>query len=92
VIHSNSVTLRGGAATLVWGYHTVADLRAWRIVKGAQGWHLSATWTSVNPYRARKTPLYFTAPHDKGHWCFPVIGELVISGPSLTAPLGPPEQ
>ena len=87
-----SVALHGGTASLVWGYHTAADLRAWRIHRHAKGWQLTATLASINGYRSRKTPLYFTAPYHKGHWCFPVVGELVISGRSLTATLGPPEQ
>ena len=91
-MHRNTVTLRGGTASLVWGYHTAADLRAWRIVQHAKGWHMTATFASLNAYRARKAPLYFTAPHSKGQWCFPVIGEVVITGGSLSALLGPPEQ
>lgn len=87
-----SITLHGGAASLVRGYLTVADLRAWRIVKNKAGWHLSATCAAVNTRHTQKRPLYFTAPRDKGAWCFPVTGEVIISGTSLTAPLGPPEQ
>jgi hypothetical protein len=87
-----SITLRGGTASLVWGYSTAAELRTWRIVRHTGGWQLTATFASLNAYRARKTPIYFTAPRDKGRWCFPVIGELIVSGSTITAPLGPPEQ
>jgi hypothetical protein len=89
----HSITLHGAAASIVWGYQTAVDLRAWRIVRTKQGWELTATTALVNPRCARKSPLYFTAPRKPGPlWCFPVIGELVITGTSLTAPLGPPEQ
>lgn len=88
-----SIVLHGGTGTLLLGYQAAADLRAWRVTKSkTTDWTLSATIASINHYRAGKTPLYFTAPRDKGRWCFPVVGELVITGIHLRAPLGPPEQ
>ena len=90
-----SIVLHGPTGTILWGgYAAAAELRAWRVVKTVKApeWALFATLASFNSYRAGKTPLYFTAPRDKGRWCFPVVGELVITGNQLRAPLGPPEQ
>jgi hypothetical protein len=89
-----SLTIHGGVATIIWGgYQTVATLRGWRIVKDTRGWTLTATLAGpLNGYASRRTPLYFTAARERGRWCFPVVGELAISGTSLTAPLGNPEQ
>lgn len=89
----HSIVLHGPTGTLLWGYQSVAELRTWRVVRDKSGaWTLSATLASINTYRDGKTPLYFTAPRDKSRWCFPVVGELTITGTQLRAPLGPPEQ
>lgn len=87
------LTLHGGTASLLWGYRTAAVLKSWRITKDKkQGkWTLTGTLARVDAFQARQTPLIFTAPRDKGMWCWPI--ESIDMGPNhLRAILGPPEQ
>jgi hypothetical protein len=87
--------LHGTRATLLWLYRDVAVLRRWRIVKGPQGWMLTATLERANPFEcaqgAREKELLFTAPRDKGRWCFPLV-DVSIGTTELRATLGPPVQ
>jgi hypothetical protein len=88
------LTLHGGAASLLWGYHTAVKLRAWRIAKHEGQWTLTATIERADAFMSRQSPLLFTAPHEKGRdgfWAWGV--ESVQVGPNqLVAKLGPPEQ
>lgn len=90
-----ALELHGAQATLLWGYRDVAGLRRWRIVKGPQGWTLAATLAHANPFEcaqgARYKELLFTAPRDKGRWCFPLV-DVSIGTTELRATLGPPLQ
>lgn len=92
-----SVVLRGGTASLLWGYRTAATLTNWRIQKKAtkvqkdSAWTLTATVQQCDAFQARQRPLLFTAPRDKGRWCWEVR-EISIGERSLTATLGPPLQ
>jgi hypothetical protein len=90
--------LRGARASIVWGYHTAAALGAWRVsrekIPGTKldtGWQLRATIERADAFQMARRPLYFTAPHDKGLWCWPV-DKVAMHGTTLTARLRAPEQ
>ena len=85
------LTLHGGRASLLWGYRTAAELSTWRIKKDKGKWTLTGTLVRVDAFQARQTPLLFTAPRDKGMWCFP-IESLDMGTNQLRAILGQPEQ
>jgi hypothetical protein len=89
------VQLHGTRAALLWGYREVAGLRMWRIIKGAQGWVLTATLERTNRFEvdagARCHELLFTAPRDKGRWCFPVL-DVSLTPTALHATVGAPVQ
>jgi hypothetical protein len=55
------------------------------------GWQLTATIVRADAFQCARRPLYFTAAHDKGSWCWPVE-TLHIHGGRLTARLLNPEQ
>lgn len=86
--------LHGAQATLLWGYRDVAGLRMWRITKGPT-WTLTATLAHANTFEcaqgARYKELLFTAPRDKGRWCFPLV-DVSLGSTELRATLGPPLQ
>lgn len=86
-----AITLRGAAASILWSYHTAAELRSWRIRKHEGQWRLSGTLTRVEPFQIRQKPLLFTAPRVGGFWCWG-IESIEIVGLRLQARLGPPEQ
>ena len=85
------LTIHGEAASLLWGYRTAATLSAWRITKDQQQWKLTATVQQMDAFQARQRPLLFSAPHEKGRWCW-MVEELHISERQLTATLGQPLQ
>jgi len=85
------LTLRGGAASLLWGYRPAVTLRSWTIAKTDGQWTLTGTIDRVDRFMARQTPLLFTAPRPQGFWAWGV--ESVHVGTSqVVAKLGPPEQ
>lgn len=84
------VQLHGERAALLWGYHEAAVFKSWRIWKGQRGWQLSGTLARVDHFQARQRPLMFSAPRDKGMWCWGV-DKLEIHGTSVGAFLGEPE-
>jgi len=90
----DTVTLRGGAASILWGYHTAAAIRAWAIAKVDGHWTLKATLTRAEPFMLRQTPLLFTAPHEKGRdgWWAWGVESIQVGNQQLVAKLGPPEQ
>jgi hypothetical protein len=90
--------LRGTRGSIVWGYHTAVALGEWKVKReqlpGTQfdtGWRLRASVTKADVFLSQRRPLYFTAPHHKGQWCWPVEA-LMISGTQLMARLRAPEQ
>ena len=90
----DSLTIHGGAGSLLWGYQVAVELTAWRIVRiKAEGgqWMLTATIGRVDKFQARQTPLLFTAPRAGGYWAWP-IAALDLGETSLRAHLGPPER
>jgi hypothetical protein len=85
------VTLRGGEATIVWGYRTAAVLREWTAYRTPGGaWTLRGTVTRADPFSLRQADLKFTAPRIGGHFCWPILG-VTLTGTSLAGQLGPPE-
>lgn len=96
---SHQVKVRGRAGSILWGYHTAATIGAWRIRRKPQKkgeapqWTLSADVGRLDKFQTRQQPLVFTAPRQRGWWCWPVIGDLQHVGPNqIRAILGPPEQ
>jgi hypothetical protein len=89
------LTVRGVRGSIVWGHRTAATLAAWRIHKEVRDdlpplWTLSARVAQADAFQCRQRPLLFTAPRDKGLWCWG-IEELTLAGDALRARLGPPE-
>ena len=90
----NSLTVHGGAGSVLWGYRVAVELKSWKItrVKDDGGrWILSGTVGRVDKYQARQTPLLFTAPRPGGFWAWP-IKTLALGETNLRASLGPPER
>jgi hypothetical protein len=89
-----ALQLYGVKASLLWGYREVAGLTHWRIIKG-QTWTLTATLDRANAFEcqqgARYKELLFTAPRDKGRWCFPLV-DVSLGTTELRATLGQPLQ
>lgn len=89
-----SLTLHGGAATILWGYRPAATLRSWRIAKVQGRWTLRATLERPDAFMLRQRPLLFTAPREGAHdgfWAWGVEA-IEVGATQLTATLGPPEQ
>lgn len=90
-----ALTLRGGRATLVWGYRPVALLTTWRITKAAGGWRLTATLATRDRFQveqaAKLKELLFEAPRDRGRWCWQ-LEHVDVGTSELRAVLGQPLQ
>jgi hypothetical protein len=90
----DSLTIHGGAGSVMWGYRVAVELKTWRIVRAkADGgqWMLSATIARIDKFQSRQAPLLFTAPRAGGFWAWP-IDAIEIGETSLRATLGPPER
>ena len=61
------------------------------VAGAANAWRLKASVRRGDFFQLRQRPLYFTAPRDKGFWCFPIL-EAQFDGKVLDCKLGPPEQ
>lgn len=84
--------LSGVVASLRWGYHSAAALGAWTVTRTEHGWSLTAAVLSTDAFRLSRRPLAFVAPHEKGMWTWPIVGEPQITGAQLSAALGPMEK
>jgi hypothetical protein len=90
----DSLTIHGGAGSVLWGYRVAVELKTWRIVRVKDeggGWILSATIARIDKFQARQAPLLFTAPRPQGFWAWPIT-TIDIGETSLRATLGPPER
>lgn len=91
----DGIRLHGGAASLLWGYHTVAVLTSWAITRTGQTWTLTATLARVDRWQCaqavRHKELLFSAPRDRGRWCWEVQ-EMTPGTSELRAVLGSPLQ
>jgi len=93
----DSVTLRGLKGSILWGYNTAASVKSWTIQhhrpdgKHDGRWTLKANLERVEKFQIRQSPLLFTAPRDKGQWCWP-LKDIQVGATTLVATLGPPEQ
>lgn len=89
------ISLHGARASLLWGYRPVAVLTSWRITKAPEAWTLSATLSRADAWQcgqaAKLQELLFTAPRDKGRWCWQLL-DVTIGTRELRATLGPPLQ
>lgn len=81
-----SITVRGQAAVLKWGYHDAATLGSWTLYLGT----LTAAVVSADQFRITQQPIVFVASHAAGAWRWP-IEALSIADGTLTARLGPQE-
>jgi hypothetical protein len=88
---SGDVTLRGGEATIVWGYRTAAVLRSWTVYRAPSGaWTLRAQVVRADPFQLRQADLKFTAARIGGYFTWPIVA-VTLEGASLAGQLGPPE-
>lgn len=99
------VTLRGvGSAdggaqpAVLYGYQQAALIWQWTITKERDRktrvivWRLRASVVRHDKFLLRPSPrLVFTAPRRGGLWCWPIVGDLALSGSQLVATLGHPE-
>ncbi len=88
----NTVTVKGAAGAIGWGYQPAGTLRNWTVTRIGGVWNLTATVDQVDSYRVSQRPLVFKAPHKDGSFRWPIVGELQIVDGALTARLGPPER
>ena len=89
-----SLTITGGAGSVLWGSRVAVELKDWRITRiKAEGgdWILSATIARIDKFSSRQAPLLFTAARPQGFWCWPVDA-IEIGETNLRAHLGPPER
>lgn len=87
-----NLTVQGTGGAVLSGARPAAQLRTWTIAKGESNvWHLRGSVTQVNKFHCGQRGLLFTAPRDKGMWCWQVLS-LTVVGNELRAVLGPPEQ
>lgn len=95
-----SITLRGAAGAILWGYREAATLQAWTIAHHRPDkthdarWTLRATFARVDKFQLRQRPLVFTAPRPGlPRSCWPLhTASIQMSDTQLIATLGPPEQ
>lgn len=85
------MTITGVEGVLRYGYHVAGTLGAWTITRSGGAWSLSASIVTTEPVRIQR-PLVFVVQHQHGVWRWPIMGELQITGASLTATLGPMER
>lgn len=84
-------TVSGVQGILRHGYHKAGTLGAWTVTRNEGTWTLSASIVETDAFRISQRPLAFVAQHQHGMWRWPIVGELQITGASLTAVLGPKE-
>lgn len=91
----DALTIRGGPASLIWGYRPVAVLTTWTITKAAGGWQLRATLAGRDRWQvaqaAKLKELLFTAPRERGRWCWE-LSHVEVGTTELRAILGNPLQ
>jgi hypothetical protein len=89
------LVIHGGRASLLWGYRPVAILTTWRIVKAPGAWTLSATLSRADAWQCQQAAKYqellFTAPRDRGRWCWQLV-DVTVGSTELRATLGEPLQ
>ena len=90
-----SVTVHGTRGALLWGYRAAATVTQWTIAKEGRQWRLAATCEALDPVQlrmaARLKELLFTAPRDRGRWCWEVL-DVTVGTRELRATLGRPLQ
>jgi len=92
----DELVMHGGAdgkmdATISWAWHTAAVCRGWRVHKNDKGkWSLTARVERADLFKLQQRPLFFNAPRQGGHWCWPVTA-VTVQDQQITAALGPME-
>jgi hypothetical protein len=94
-----SIRLYGVAGAILCGYQEAARLSSWSIYQHVRDdkhdgrWRLEARVEWVDAFLITRRRLLFTAPRDKGRWCWLVNTETLQHGSGfLVAELGQPEQ
>jgi hypothetical protein len=82
-----SVTIRGPAGEVRWGYHIAASLGAWTVVDD----RLTATVVSADDFKVSQRPLTFIVHRPSGRTWSWNVGSLQMAGETLTAVLAPVE-
>jgi hypothetical protein len=82
-----SVTIRGPAGEVRWGYHSAASLGAWTVVDN----HLTAQVVQADDFKVAQRPLTFIVHRPSGRTWSWNVGSLQIAGETLTAVLDPVE-
>lgn len=94
-----SLTLKGRAGSLVWGYKPAATLATWTIERKRDEWQTGWEWTlragltgKIDAFALRQRPLLATLPRKGGFLTFPVRRlDVIETPPGVLATLGPPE-
>lgn len=88
----NTFTFKGPVGEVRWSYHTAATLKDWTLSVEQGVSRLTAQVVSSDAFRVSQQPLTFVVPRSSGPaWRWP-IQSLQVSGPSVVATLGPPEE
>ncbi len=85
-----AIELTGDLGAIRYGYHTVAQVRQWRVAGDGGTRILTGTAEDVNDVMASQQPLQFRATRARGESRWPIM-TLEIEGASLRAVLGPRE-
>lgn len=89
----STVTVRGVAGALYWGYYLAGTVKAWTATRSATNPHgtITATIVTLDAYRATQRPMMFVVSHQHGSWRWPIV-DLQIAEGGMTAQLGPPQE
>lgn len=83
------MTYRGATGEIRWAYATAVVFGPWRLELDQPGsGTLTGNVVSVDEYRAAQTPLRVVLTVGRGRLIYPVV-EMVLSGPTITATVGP---
>ena len=77
----NTITIRGAAAKLVWGYHQAAVLGSWEM----DGPTVTAKVISHDAFKVSQQPLTFVVQRPTGHLWTWRVQSLQITGTTLSA-------
>lgn len=83
--------VRGVTGDLRWGYLPAAVFGPWRLSTTPDGGTLDGAVASVDAFRLTQQPLVAVLPIGRSVYRYPVLS-VDVSGPTLTASLGPRER
>jgi hypothetical protein len=84
--------LSGKVGKISWGYYAAADVHGYTVLrtKDTKQWSMTGVVGACNKFNLTQRPLVFIAPHQKGHWEWPIRSITVEHG-VISAQLGEPQ-